>query len=234
MREGSARVGNDVSSEGVTTVPWATSQHHVGADKEEFGAEGWGKLIRTRTQPSTLNFRKGTRRTVRRLRRLTKRVSYCTVQVQNTQVAFALCYSHHTSIICYKWRPARCPQLMVNMAHSPLATPAERLGFLPTQKPTRLFHSEGKRSSSVPRRPLRRVTVASAISPSPLSRSSSDCFDILGLPSHADSKAIKSAYRQLARQYHPDVNRSDSAALSFIEVHSAYQVPCSSVLARIV
>lgn len=95
---------------------------------------------------------------------------------------------------------------------------------------SRVFQSDSKRSSSVPKCPPHRlkqstvVASATGIAPSPLSRTSSDCFDILGLPVHADSKAIKTAYRQLARQYHPDVNRSDTAAVSFIEVRSAYEV----------
>ena len=32
-----------------------------------------------------------------------------------------------------------------------------------------------------------------------------DYYEILGVPPTADEKAIKQAYRQLARQHHPDV-----------------------------
>jgi DnaJ-class molecular chaperone len=37
-------------------------------------------------------------------------------------------------------------------------------------------------------------------------------YEILGVPRDADAKAIKKAYRKLARQYHPDVNPGDAAA----------------------
>ena len=39
-----------------------------------------------------------------------------------------------------------------------------------------------------------------------------DYYATLGVPRDADSKAIKSAYRKLARKYHPDVNPGDAAA----------------------
>jgi curved DNA-binding protein CbpA len=37
-------------------------------------------------------------------------------------------------------------------------------------------------------------------------------YETLGVPRDADEKAIKKAYRKLARQYHPDVNPGDAAA----------------------
>jgi len=39
-----------------------------------------------------------------------------------------------------------------------------------------------------------------------------DLYKTLGVPRDADAKAIKKAYRKLARQYHPDVNPGDKAA----------------------
>ena len=39
-----------------------------------------------------------------------------------------------------------------------------------------------------------------------------DYYKILGVDKNADEKAIKKAYRRLARQYHPDVNPGDKAA----------------------
>ncbi len=52
-----------------------------------------------------------------------------------------------------------------------------------------------------------------------------DYYAALGLSPDADDKAIKQAYRKLARQYHPDVNPGDSKAEErFKEVNEAYQV----------
>jgi DnaJ-class molecular chaperone len=51
-----------------------------------------------------------------------------------------------------------------------------------------------------------------------------DYYQILGLRRGADLKAIKSAYRKLARKYHPDVNKEPSAAKRFHEATEAYDV----------
>ncbi len=52
-----------------------------------------------------------------------------------------------------------------------------------------------------------------------------DYYSILGVPKNADEKAIKKAYRKLARKYHPDVNPGDKAAEQrFKEINEAYQV----------
>jgi DnaJ-class molecular chaperone len=52
-----------------------------------------------------------------------------------------------------------------------------------------------------------------------------DYYSILGVSRTADEKEIKSAYRKLARKYHPDVNPGDKAAESkFKEVSEAYEV----------
>ncbi|MEO1903645.1 MAG: DnaJ C-terminal domain-containing protein [Alcanivorax sp.] len=49
-----------------------------------------------------------------------------------------------------------------------------------------------------------------------------DYYGILGVEPDADDKAIKSAYRKLARQYHPDVSSDDDAERKFKEVSEAY------------
>ena len=49
-----------------------------------------------------------------------------------------------------------------------------------------------------------------------------DYYRILGVEKGADDKAIKSAYRKLARKYHPDVNKGQDAR--FKEISEAYEV----------
>lgn len=52
-----------------------------------------------------------------------------------------------------------------------------------------------------------------------------DYYDLLGVSKKADEKEIKTAYRRLARKYHPDVNPNDAAAeAKFKEIGQAYEV----------
>ncbi|HOP96943.1 MAG TPA: molecular chaperone DnaJ [Verrucomicrobiota bacterium] len=52
-----------------------------------------------------------------------------------------------------------------------------------------------------------------------------DYYEILGVDRHADSEAIKKAYRRLAVKYHPDKNPGDkSAEEKFKELSEAYEV----------
>jgi len=51
-----------------------------------------------------------------------------------------------------------------------------------------------------------------------------DYYKILGVKPDADIKAIKTAYRKLARKYHPDVSTQDNAEEMFKEVSEAYEV----------
>ncbi|CAB1129155.1 Molecular chaperone DnaJ [Candidatus Hydrogenisulfobacillus filiaventi] len=51
-----------------------------------------------------------------------------------------------------------------------------------------------------------------------------DYYRILGISPDADAKTIKSAYRKLARQYHPDVNKTREAEERFKEINEAYEV----------
>lgn len=51
-----------------------------------------------------------------------------------------------------------------------------------------------------------------------------DCYEVLGVKRGATSAAIKSAYRKLARKYHPDVSKADDAAEKFQEATEAYEI----------
>ena len=51
-----------------------------------------------------------------------------------------------------------------------------------------------------------------------------DYYRILGVDRTADDKAIKSAYRKLARKYHPDVAKGKDSGERFREVTEAYEV----------
>jgi curved DNA-binding protein len=51
-----------------------------------------------------------------------------------------------------------------------------------------------------------------------------DYYDVLGVPRDASPDDIKSAYRRLARKYHPDVNKEPDAEERFKEVAEAYEV----------
>jgi molecular chaperone DnaJ len=48
-------------------------------------------------------------------------------------------------------------------------------------------------------------------------------YAVLGLPAAASAAQVRSAYRKLAKKYHPDLNPGDQFAQSkFLEVHKAY------------
>ncbi|MCD7781915.1 MAG: molecular chaperone DnaJ [Methanosphaera sp.] len=51
-----------------------------------------------------------------------------------------------------------------------------------------------------------------------------DYYEVLGVDRDADQKTIKKAYRKLAKQYHPDVNKEEGAADKFKELSEAYGV----------
>ena len=51
-----------------------------------------------------------------------------------------------------------------------------------------------------------------------------DYYKILGVDRKADDKAIKSAYRRLARKHHPDVAKGKDSGDRFKEINEAYEV----------
>jgi molecular chaperone DnaJ len=51
-----------------------------------------------------------------------------------------------------------------------------------------------------------------------------DYYELLGVSKGADTKEIKSAFRTLARKYHPDVSQEANAEDKFKEINEAYEV----------
>ncbi len=51
-----------------------------------------------------------------------------------------------------------------------------------------------------------------------------DYYEVLGVDRNADKATIKKAFRRLAQQYHPDINKSPEAEANFKEINEAYQV----------
>src|SRR5262245_122610 len=51
-----------------------------------------------------------------------------------------------------------------------------------------------------------------------------DYYEVLGVSRGASDDDIRRAFRRLARQYHPDVNKEDGAAARFKEIGEAYEV----------
>ena len=51
-----------------------------------------------------------------------------------------------------------------------------------------------------------------------------DYYEILGVQRNASVDELKAAYRKLAKQYHPDVNKEAGAEEQFKEINEAYAV----------
>ena len=53
---------------------------------------------------------------------------------------------------------------------------------------------------------------------------SKSLYETLGVSENAGADEIKKAYRKLARKYHPDINKDESAVEKFKEINAAYEV----------
>ena len=53
---------------------------------------------------------------------------------------------------------------------------------------------------------------------------SKDYYKALGVDKNASDEEIKRAFRKLAKQYHPDVNKEEGAEEKFKEIGEAYAV----------
>ncbi|TIU94895.1 MAG: J domain-containing protein, partial [Mesorhizobium sp.] len=51
-----------------------------------------------------------------------------------------------------------------------------------------------------------------------------DPYEVLGVAKNASAKDIKSAYRKLAKEYHPDQNPDPKAKERFAAANQAYEI----------
>jgi len=49
-------------------------------------------------------------------------------------------------------------------------------------------------------------------------------YQILGINRKSSKSEIKSAFRKLAKKYHPDINKSNESTAKFIDIYEAYEI----------
>ena len=65
-----------------------------------------------------------------------------------------------------------------------------------------------------------------ALSLSVQGRGDGSLYDVLGVSRDASQREIRSAHRRVARQWHPDKNKSPEAQEKIMEINTAYEVSC--------
>ena len=65
-----------------------------------------------------------------------------------------------------------------------------------------------------------------ALSLSVQGRGDGSLYDVLGVSRDASQREIRSAHRRVARQWHPDKNKSPEAQEKIMEINKAYDVSC--------
>ncbi|MBC7473157.1 MAG: DnaJ domain-containing protein, partial [Candidatus Sericytochromatia bacterium] len=51
-----------------------------------------------------------------------------------------------------------------------------------------------------------------------------DYYEVLGVSKNAGDNDLKSAYRNMAKKHHPDINKTPEAEQTFKEISEAYEV----------
>lgn len=71
----------------------------------------------------------------------------------------------------------------------------------------------------------RKSAPAASSSPEPAARVNiPDLYAVLGVAADCTMPEVQRAYRDLARKYHPDVNKTEEAAAKIIELNRAYEI----------
>src|SRR6516165_7413514 len=74
-------------------------------------------------------------------------------------------------------------------------------------------------------RPYNKTRLGAAVGANMATTTKQDYYEVLGVPRKASLKDIRTAFRKLARKYHPDLNPGDKAAEEkFKQIQEAYDV----------